>query len=155
MTRAVEAPYREELSRAGLFGKGALARLFALLRAAPETHLSLVEVMRMATKTGLAVTPISLAGHLETLADHGLIRRLPTTKTEPVFDTVPEPHAHLIYEETNQTVDLHVSPETLIAIIRRAMTEWPDEVDILMHLRANPMTAAKRPHARPLSGPKP
>ena len=70
MTRAVEAAHREELSRAGLFGKGALARLFALLRAAPETHLSLVEVMRMAT-------------------------RLPTTKTEPVFDTFPEPHGHL------------------------------------------------------------
>ena len=155
MTRAVEPAHREELRRAGLSGKGALARLFALLRAAPETHLSLVEVMRMVAKTGLAVTPLGLAGHLETLAEHGLIRRLPTTTAEPVFDTVPEPHAHLIYEETNQTVDLQVSPDTLLAIIRRAITEWPDEVDILIRLRANPMIAATRPHARPLSGAKP
>ena len=52
MTRAVEPAHREELRRAGLSGKGALARVFALLRAAPETHLGLVEVMRMVTMTG-------------------------------------------------------------------------------------------------------
>ena len=147
MTRAVEAAHQEELRHAGLSGRGALARLLALLRASPETHLSLVDVMRMATKIGLAFTPLGLAGHLETLAEHGLIRRLSTTSAEPVFDTVPEPHAHLIYEETNQTVDLQVSPDTLLAIIRRAMTDWPDEVDILIRLRAKPMATATRPDA--------
>jgi Fur family iron response transcriptional regulator len=137
MTRAVEAAHRDELRRAGLSDRGALARLLAVLRGAQETHLGLAEVMRMATHSGLALTTFRLAGHLETLADHGLIRRFATTTAEPVFDTDPEPHAHLVYEETTQTVDLQVSPETLLAIIRRALQQWPDDVEITIRVRAN------------------
>jgi Fur family iron response transcriptional regulator len=92
----------------------------------------------MATHSGLALTTFRLAGHLEALADHGLIRRFPTTTAEPVFDTDPEPHAHLVYEET--TVDLQVSPETLFAIIRRALKQWPDDVEVMIRIRANPLS---------------
>ncbi|WP_372622433.1 hypothetical protein [Falsiroseomonas sp.] len=135
MPHAVQTAVREELRRAGLPGHGALARLLALLRAAPETHLGLAQVVRMAGEAGLALTPIELAGQLETLADHGLLGRLPSTAAEPVFDTVPEPHSHLVYEETSQTVDLDVSPETLFAILRQAMAERPGEVEVLVRVR--------------------
>jgi Fur family iron response transcriptional regulator len=133
---AEDAACREELHRGGLPGQRALARLLGILRAAPETHLGLAEVARLAEKAGLAATPVGLARQLETLADHGLLRRLPTTSTEPVFDTVPEPHCHLLYEETGQTVDLHVSPETLLALLRQTLTETPGEVDVLIRFRA-------------------
>jgi Fur family iron response transcriptional regulator len=72
---------------------------------------------------------------LDTLADHGLLVRLLSTATEPVFDTVTEPHSHLIYDETAQTVDLHVSPGTLLEILRRALTERPEEVEVLVRFR--------------------
>jgi Fe2+ or Zn2+ uptake regulation protein len=144
---AVEASCREELRRAGLSGQGGLARLLALLRSAPETHLGLAEVVRMAAKTGLAATPHDLARQLETLVDHGLLGRVLSTVAEPVFDTVTEPHSHLVYEETAQIVDLRVSPETLLAILRQALSERPDGVEILVRFRRGPT-----PPARAFSG---
>jgi len=136
MPDAVEAAYREELRRAGLPGQGARVRLLALLRASPETHLRLAEVVRLAEEAGIAVTPVELARDLETLADHGLLGRLPSTETEAVFDTVPEPHSHLVYEDPAQTVDLDVSPETLLAILRQALAERPDGLEILVRYRS-------------------
>jgi len=100
----------------------------------------------MSAETGLAATRVSLGRQLETLADHGLLGRVPTTAAEPIFDTEPEPHSHLIYEETNQTIDLHVSPETLLAILGQALRECPDEVEVLIRVRANPATTG---HCRP------
>ena len=144
MAHAKEAACREELRRTGLPAQRDLARLLVLLRAAPESHLRLTEVARMAAETGLAATRAGLARQLEALADHGLLGRLPTTAAEPVFDTVPEPHSHLVYEDTTQTIDLLVSSETLLAIVRQALSDRPDEVDILIRFRANPMTAARR-----------
>jgi Fe2+ or Zn2+ uptake regulation protein len=138
MTHAAESDCREALRRAGLASHPTLARLLELLCAAEETHLGLSAVVRMAAETGLAATPVDLARQLETLADHGLLGRLPTTAAEPVFDTVPAPHAHLVYEQTTQIVDLHVAPETLVAIIRQALADRPDGVEILVRFRASP-----------------
>ncbi|KRA56802.1 Fur family transcriptional regulator [Caulobacter sp. Root655] len=141
MSHAVEAVFREELRRAGLPGHGVLPRLLAQLRAAPETHLTLAEVADMAAEAGLAMTQTELAHHLETLADHGLVGRLPTTTTELVFDTVPEPHSHMIYEESAQIVDLHVSTETLLVMVRQALDERPDSVEIVVRFRRDPAAA--------------
>jgi len=144
MDRAMEAALRHELRQAGLPGQGELARLLALLRAAPDTHLSLAEVVRMAAESGLAASPFKLARHLETLAEHRLLSRLPSTAGEPVFDTVTEPHSHLIYEEPAQIVDLQVSPETLLAILRQVLADGPNEVEILVRLRNPAPTAPTR-----------
>ncbi len=141
MPYMVDASYREELRRAGLFDHGGLARLLELVRAAPETHLGLAEVVRMAGETGLAATPVELAVQLETLADHGLLGRVLSTAAEPVFDTVTEPHSHLFYEETAQTVDLRVSAETLLAILRQVLAERADSVEILVRFRRDPAPA--------------
>ncbi len=141
MPNAVEAAIREELRHAGLPGQGMLARLLALLRAAPETHLGLAEAVRMAAESGLATTQGDLARQLDTLADHGLLGRLLSTAAEPVFDTVTEPHSHLVYEETAQIVDLRVSPETLLAILRQVLAERPDGVEILVRFRRDPVPA--------------
>jgi Fur family iron response transcriptional regulator len=96
----------------------------------------------MAAEAGFNAAQAELARQLETLADHGLLVRLPSTAAEPVFDTVTEPHAHLVYEETAQTVDLHVSPGTLLEILRQALAERPDEVEILIRFRRTPVPAA-------------
>lgn len=145
MPQAVEAVVRDALRHAGLPSQGALPRLLALLRAAPDTHLRLAEVVRMAAETGLAETPVTLARYLEALADVGLLGRVPSTSAEPVFDTVPEPHSHLVYEETAQIVDLHVSPETLLAILRQALAERPDGVEILIRFRRDRCRKAPPP----------
>ncbi|GGC66948.1 hypothetical protein GCM10011504_51170 [Siccirubricoccus deserti] len=146
MTQAVQSALQEELRRAGLPGHGALARLLALLRAAPNTHFGLADVIRMAADTGLAMAPVEVARQLETLADLGLLGRLPSTMAEPLFDMVPRPHSHLVYEETAETVDLDVSPETLLAILRQALVERPDRVEVLVRFRRDPAPAdrAKR-----------
>ena len=136
MPQAVDAACQEELRRAGLPAQGSRARLLQLLRTTPETHLVVAEVARMAEESGLAATQLELARQLETLADHGLLGRLPSTVGEPVFDTVPGPHSHLIYEDPPQIVDLDVSPETLLAILRHAMAECPDGVEVLIRIRA-------------------
>jgi Fe2+ or Zn2+ uptake regulation protein len=141
MTQAVQSVIQEELRRAGLPRQGALARLLALLRAASNTHLGLADVVRMAAETGLAMAPVEVARQLDTLADLGLLGRLPSTAAEPVFDTVPRPHSHLIYEETAETVDLDVSPETLLAILRQALVERPDRVEVLVRFRRDPAPA--------------
>lgn len=135
MPHTVDAAFREELRCAGLPGHGLLPRLLAVLRAAPETHLTLAEVAGMAAEAGIAVTQAELARHLETLADHGLLGRLPTTTAELVFDTIPEPHSHVVYEESAQIVDLHVSADTLLVMVRHALSERPDSVEILVRFR--------------------
>jgi Fe2+ or Zn2+ uptake regulation protein len=135
MPQARDAAFREEMRRAGLPGQGPLARLLVLLRAAPDTHLSLAEVTRLVAGTGLAASPRDLLRQLETLVACGLLGRLPSIAAEPVFDTVPEPHSHLVYEATAQTIDLDVSPETLLAILRQALAERPGEVEILIRFR--------------------
>jgi Fur family iron response transcriptional regulator len=142
MAQAVETAVREELRRAGLPGHGALARLLALLRASADTHLSLAEVVRMAAESGLTAKPGEVARQLDTLADLGLLGRLPSTSPEAVFDTVVTPHSHLIYEETAQTVDLDVSPETLLAILRQALAERPGKVEVLVRFRRDQGPAA-------------
>ncbi len=138
MSHAVDAAFREELRNAGLAGQGALPRLLALLRAAPETHLTLAEVADIAAESGLAITLADLARQMEALADHGLISRLATTTADLVFDTVAEPHSHLFYEQAGQIIDLHVSSETLLAMIRQALAERPGGVEILVRYRRDP-----------------
>jgi Fe2+ or Zn2+ uptake regulation protein len=135
----------EELKRAGLIGDRELSRLLTHLRAEPETHLSLADVVRIAAEAGLAATPASLGRQLQRLADHGLLGRLPTSTAEQIFDTVPEPHAHLVYEDKRTSyVDLHVSSETLISIIRHALVERPNEVDVVIRFRTPQQLAAAR-----------
>jgi Fur family iron response transcriptional regulator len=136
MARALDAACREELRRAGLPGQGTLPRLLALLRAAPETHLGLAQVLRMAAEAGIGADGVARA--LDMLVAHGLLGRLPSTGDEPVFDTVAEPHSHLVYEETAQVVDLDVSPETLLAILRQALAERPGAVELMIRFRRDP-----------------
>jgi Fe2+ or Zn2+ uptake regulation protein len=138
MRHAEETACRDELRRSGLPAQHDLARLLMLLRAAPETHIGLSQVVRLAAEVGLAATRQGLARQLQTLADHGLLGQLPTTAGEPVFDTVPELHHHLVYETTAQMVDLQVAPETLLAILRQALNEGLGAVDVLIRVRAGP-----------------
>jgi hypothetical protein len=140
MPQAVEAVLREELRRAGLPGHGALPRLLALLRGSPEVHLTLAEAAELVAEAGLAVTSASWPASWSCLADHGLVGRLPTTTTELVFDTEPEPHSHLIYEESGQIVDLHVSADTVLAMVRDALVKRPGGVEILVRFRRDPAT---------------
>jgi Fur family iron response transcriptional regulator len=134
----VEAVLRAALRRAGLPGHGVLPRLLALLRASPEEHLTLTAAAELVAEAGLAITSAELTRHLEILADHGLVGRVPTTTTELMFDTVPEPHFHLVYEETAQIIDLHVSADTLLAMVRDALVHRPGGVDILVRIRPPP-----------------
>jgi Fur family iron response transcriptional regulator len=136
MDRAMEVACREELRRAGLPGQGTLVRLLALLRGAPESHLSLGQVLRMMDENSLATSPAEIDRQLQMLVYRGLLGRLSGAGAEPVFDTVPEPHSHLVYEETGQVVDLHVSPETLLAVVRQALAEQSSRVEILVRIRS-------------------
>ncbi len=133
MTINVDGALREEVRRAGLKGHESLVRLLAILRMSPDPHLNLSEARHLAEAAGLPSNEI--AHQLDELTGLGLLGRLPSIETEPLFDTEPEPHSHLIYEETAQTIDLHVSPETLLAIIRRELTERPRDVEILIRVR--------------------
>jgi Fe2+ or Zn2+ uptake regulation protein len=136
MNHAMEVACREDLRRAGLSGQGQLVRLLALLRAAPEPHLTLGQVLRMLVENNLATSSGELDKQLRLLTDHSLLARLPDTAAEPVFDTELEPHSHLVYEDTSQIVDLHVSPETLLAVVRQALTEQSDRVEIVVRVRS-------------------
>ncbi len=98
-------------------------------------HFSRADAVRLAGENGLAATPDEVARHLLTLVDLGLLGRVPTTAAEPVFDTVPQPHFHVVYDETEQTVDLRVSAETLLAILRHALLEQPERVEVLVRFR--------------------
>jgi Fur family iron response transcriptional regulator len=95
----------------------------------------LSDIAGLSAEAGLAITADDLARRLEALADHGLIGRLPTTTTEIVFDTVPEPHSHILYEDSAQIVDLHVSAETLLLMVRDALAQHPEGVDVIMRFR--------------------
>jgi Fur family iron response transcriptional regulator len=147
MHRMVEAACRAELRPFGLARDAALVRLLALLRAAPETHFRLHEVVRLADGAALGLAPREVAARLDTLVENGLLGRLPSMTGEPVFDTIPRPHSHLVYEETAQTVDLDVSPETLLAILRQALADRPGEVEVMVRVRrgAAPAGSAAAP----------
>ena len=86
-------------------------------------------------ENSLPTSLTELDRQLQMLADRGLIGRFAGTAAEPVFDTVPEPHSHMVFEETGQIVDLHVSPETLLAVVRQALAEQSGRVEILVRIR--------------------
>lgn len=138
MPHAVDAVLQDALRRAGLPSRGPAPRLLALLRASEETHLTLPEVADLAAEAGLSIPLGELARQMEAFADHGLVSRLPTTGPEPVFDTQPEPHFHMVYEETARIVDLHVSEETLLAMLRDALARRPGGVEVMVVLRKPP-----------------
>jgi Fur family iron response transcriptional regulator len=112
MPHTVDAVFQDELRRAGLPGRGAPAHLLALLRESPETHLSLPEIAELAAEAGLAVTT-----------------------SELVYDTVPEPHSHIVYEGSGQVVDLHVSSETLLLMVQDALARRPEGVEVILRFR--------------------
>lgn len=141
MPHALDAAVREDLRRAGLASHGVLPRLLALLRRSPETHLTLADVADLAAKAGVAMPRAELSHHLETLARRGLLGRLPTTNGQLTFDTVPEPHVHLVYEDAGHIVDLHVSNETLLVMLRDALARRPAGVDVLVRFRREPGAA--------------
>ena len=123
------APSRDDLSE----------HMLALLLESEDPHLGLTEIVRLAGSRGLSVDPAEIARHLDGLVARGRLGRLPTVAAEPVFDTVPEPHAHIVYEETAQTVDLDVSTDTLLAILRQMLTERPEAVEVLIRVRGAPL----------------
>lgn len=113
---------REALRRAGLSGQPTLARLLALLRAAPETHLGLAEVVRMAAEAGLAATPVGLARQLETLADYGLLGRLPTRR--PNLSSTPCPSRTPTWS-TSRRLRSSISTSRRRRCSRSSVRRWP------------------------------
>jgi len=136
MPFVVDDAISEALRRAGLPLQGPLPRLPTLLRASPETHLTAAAVAELAAREGLAASPADISRQLDALADHGLVGRLPTSRCEVVFDTIPETHAHIIYGDFDQVIDLHVSGETLMAMVRDALARSPGEVKICLRFRS-------------------
>lgn len=134
MPATAETALREELRRAGLPAEGPLPRLLALLRASAETHLDAEAARRLAAEGGLALGRSDAVAMLEALVARGLLGRVPSLGPAPVYDTVARPHSHLVQE--GATVDLDVSPETLAAIVTRAIAENPGRVEVLLHIRA-------------------
>ena len=151
MPRITDAALREELRQAGLSAEGPAAELLALLRAAGETHLTAASAQRLAAEGGLALARPEVAALLETLARAGLLARIPVAGGAALYDTVTRRHSHLLDEATGALIDLDVSPETLMAILRRIMADQPGRVEVL--LRIHPPRpgepGAPRPAGRP------
>ncbi|WP_211866875.1 hypothetical protein [Neoroseomonas terrae] len=136
---------REDVRRAGLSADGPLPRLLTLLRIAEETHIDAADAQRIAAEGGLAIGRAEIADLLEALAGRGLLGRVPTMGTAPVYDSVAHPHSHMLDEATATMVDLDVSPETLSAIIRQAIADQPGRVDVLLRIRAPQPAPAATP----------
>lgn len=134
----VEAAIREELRRAGLAAQGALPRLLAVLRQSADTHLTTPDVADLLARSGVAITLTELAHQLEILAAGGLISRLPTPAAEVTWDLVPEAHAHFVYGDFDQIIDMHVSEETLLAMVRDALAQRPGGVEVYVRFRRGP-----------------
>jgi Fur family iron response transcriptional regulator len=135
-TPGPDTALRRALRAAGLPPDGPEAALLALLRAAPETHLDAAAAQRLAAEGGLALARSEAAALLESLARAGLLGRLPVTEGPPVYDTVPEAHAHIVEEATGGVTDLEVSAETLLAVIGRLLADRPGRVEVLLRIRA-------------------
>ena len=138
MPTFVEAAIREELRRAGLAAQGSLPRLLAILRQSPDTHLTTPDIADLLARGGVAITLTELAHQLEILTAGGLISRLPTPAAEVVWDLVPEAHAHFVYGDFDQIIDMHVSEETLLAMIRDALAQRPGGVEVFVRFRHEP-----------------
>ncbi len=135
MPNFVEATIREELRGAGLAAQGSLPRLLAILRQSPETHLTTAAIADLLARGGVAITLTELAHQLEILAAGGLITRLPTPAAEVTWDLVPQAHAHFVYGDSDQIIDMHVSEETLLAMIRDALAQRPGGVEVFIRFR--------------------
>lgn len=150
MAGSAETALREELRRAGLPAEGALPRLLGLLRASAETHLDDAAAQRLAAEAGIALGRSETVALLEALVAAGLLGRVPSLGPGPVYDTVTRPHSHLLQEPGGPMVDLEVSPETLAAIVTRAIAENPGRVEVLLRIRPpDPAPAGPRRRGRP------
>ena len=136
MAGTADTAARDELRRAGLAADGWLPRLLTLLRAADDTHIDAAGARRLAADGGLALNRAEIADLREALAGAGLLGRVPSRIGGPIYDTVPQPHSHLVDEATETVVDLDVSPETLAAIVAQAIADQPGRVEVLLRIRA-------------------
>lgn len=136
MASSADVAVREEVRRAGLSADGPLPHLLTLLRAVDDTHIDAAEAQRIAAEGGLAIGRAEMGDLLEALVAHRLLGRVPTIGGPPLYDTVLRPHSHMLDEATAAMVDLDVSPETLSAIIRQAIADQPDRVEVLLRIRA-------------------
>lgn len=135
MPSFVEATIREELRAAGLAAQGSLPRLLAVLRQSADTHLTTPAIADLLARGGVAITLTELAHQLDVLAAGGLITRLPTPGAEVTWDLIPEAHAHFVYGDVDQIIDMHVSEETLLAMIRDALVQRPGGVEVFVRFR--------------------
>ncbi len=136
MASTADTAARDEVRRAGLPTDGPLPRLLTLLRAAEETHVDAAEAQRLAAEGGLAVGRAEMSDLLDAMVAKGLLGRVPTSGGAALYDTVPTPHSHMVDEATDMVVDLDVSPETLAAIVARAIADQPGRVEVLLRIRA-------------------
>lgn len=151
MASEAAAGLRRELNAAGLRADPDQVRLLTVLRHAQETHLRAGEVEFLVAAAGGRPAPGAVAALLESFATHGLVGRILLPNGEVVFDTVAECHSHLIDEERGEIVDLHVSPETLAAIVAQTIALHGRRVGVMLRIgRAGDAAAATR--ASPLAG---
>lgn len=133
MKTTTKSDCRAALRRARLPDDDTLTRLLMTLRNREETHITAATLAR----EGDATPKPELEHHLQRLARHRLIGRVPCAATEPVYDTIPHPHSHLIYECTpRQIVDLHVSRETLLTLLQDLLTTHGAAVDVTIRIHA-------------------
>ncbi|MBW6400277.1 hypothetical protein KPL78_20620 [Roseomonas sp. HJA6] len=136
MASTADNAAREEVRQAGLSADGPVPRLLTLLRTAEETHLDIAEAQRIAAEGGLAIGRAEIGDLMEAMVAHGLLGRVPTAGGVLLYDTIAHPHSHMLDEATATMVDLDVTPETLSAIVTRAIAEQPGRVEVLLRIRA-------------------
>ena len=71
---------------------------------------------------------------MENFAGRGLLGRILLPNGDVVFDTVAEPHSHLIDEERGEIIDLQVSPETLAAIVVQTIALHGRRVGVMVRI---------------------
>ena len=97
---------RDELRLAGLLPSRPRLLLAGLLK---DRDLHYVTPEGLHAEACARGAPVSLAtcyNTLETLADHGLVRRIFFGRPKQFYDTKPDHHAHIYFEDTGELQDL-------------------------------------------------
>lgn len=129
---------RDRLARAGLLATRQRLALAALLFGDGDRHLTADDLYTEARGAGLRVSRATVYNTLHAFVDGGLLRLIPIEPDRSYFDTNLAHACHVYFDETQQLIDVRLSPRDRRRLARALRGVDPARVSVVIHVRGAP-----------------
>ena len=128
-------PYVDRLREAGLRPtKQRLALMNAMFHGG-DRHFTAEELFREVGGAGASMVLATVYNTLNTLADHGVLRRVSVDGQRSWFDTNIKPHHHFYVDEEQQLIDIDNTSLQVVGMPELPKGRELEQVDVIIRIR--------------------